>query len=324
MSNFSFRDNLTFINNSVAKPCILDNTADLNVDLQPDLSLFIETPTRTIQVKDKEVKSSILPTIGITGLFLKKLVDGADSVLQDTLLDMITPAIKDNISHFLFFLDNEVGDAESILVHPLYDRHLDPIPVPNTPEAMNFYLCTSHLPVSPDRDYSVSNFTHDPTVKIFRLNLSRVEDKDRSIYPVVHNKSSVVWKDRWDQRASIFIKQYGLSPVLPRNYGKEYYQPVDNILFHVDQLIEKLNLESDYEEEYNEMLSAKLPNKGLKFMMETLFDNYILETILKKISSLRENLKPAELAAINQCLGYMIAKKIHCCSECRYMDEETL
>ena len=73
MSNFVFNDNRTFIENSVAKPIIIECTPDLNIDLQPDLSLFIELPHRTIQVKDKVVKSSIISTIGLSGILLKKL-----------------------------------------------------------------------------------------------------------------------------------------------------------------------------------------------------------------------------------------------------------
>ncbi len=323
MSNFVFNDNRTFIENSVAKPIIIECTPDLNIDLQPDLSLFIELPNRTIQVKDKVVKSSIISTIGLSGILLKKLLEG-NAVLEDTLLDLITPLLKDNISHFLFYLDSDTGDAEAIVVQPMFDRHLDPIPVPNTSDELKLYQCTSHLPVSPDRNYNVSNFDHDQTMKVFRLNLSRVEDNDKPIYPIVHNKSSIAWQDKWDQRASIFIRQFGIDILLPRNYGKGEYKPVDNILSHVDFLINKLDIEKDYDEEYNEMLSAKLPNKGQKFMMETPFADHKLKTILAKIASVREDLKPAEVNAISQCLGYMVAKKIHCCSECRYMDEETL
>ena len=321
MSTFNFKDNKTFISNSVAKPYIIQDLDGVNIDLQPDLNLFIDLPDRTIKVKDKLVKSSIIPTIGLSGMLLKKIVDGQNATLSDTLLDIVTPMLKDNISHFLFFLDAEGSDATAILVEPLFDKHLDPIELP---EDLSAYVCTKHLPVTSEKDYYVYNFDQDPSKKTFNISFFRIEDKDKEIYPIVTNKSSILWKDKWDQRATIFLRTFNMGLILPRNYGKEDIKIVDDILKHIDYLITKLDIHQDFDKEYNEMLTAKLPNKGISFMMDTPFADHKLITILRKIALMREEIKPALLNALSQCLGYMVAQKIHCCSQCRFMDAETL
>ena len=59
-------------------------------------------------------------------------------------------------------------------------------------------------------------------------------------------------------------------------------------------------------------------------MMEASFEDHKLVTILDKISSSKEDLKPSVVHALYKCLGYMVAQKLHCCPECRHLDEETL
>ena len=86
----------------------------------------------------------------------------------------------------------------------------------------------------------------------------------------------------------------------------------------------KMNINDDYDKEYTDMISSKLPKAGIEFMMEATFDNHKLITIMDKISSVKEDLKPGVLRALYKCLGYMVAQKIHCCKECRHLDEETL
>lgn len=321
MSIFKLKENKTFISNSVAKPYIIQTTEGVKIDLQPDLNLFIDLPDHTIRVKDKIVKSSILPTVGLTGILLKNIVNGQNATLSDTLLDIVTPLLKENVNHFLFFLESECSDSDAILVEPLFDKHLDPVELP---ENLSSYVCTNHLPITSEKDYYVYNFDHDTSKKSFSISLFRIEDVEKDIYPIVTNKSSVLWKDKWDQRATIFLRTYNIGLVLPRNYGKEDCKNVDDILNHVDHLITKLNINQDYDKEYNEMLSAKLPGKGVSFMMDTPFADHKLVTILNKINVLREEIKPALLNALSQCLGYMVAQKIHCCSQCRFMDAETL
>ena len=111
---------------------------------------------------------------------------------------------------------------------------------------------------------------------------------------------------------------------LPRNYAKEEDKQVGKILSHIDTIISQLDITQDYDKEFNEMLVAKLPKGGLEFMMETFFEDHKLETILDKVNSVREEIKPSVLRAVYRCLGYMVAQKIHCCTLCRHLDEETL
>ena len=320
MTTFNFRENQSFIINSVAKPYVI-KADDVSVDLQPDFNLFIEFSSRTIKVKDTLVKSTIIPTLGITGLLLKKSIERLDVSLSDTVLDILTPLLKENISNFMFFLESDSPDTDAVLVYPLFDKHLDPIDVP---EDLHSFQSIHYLPVHPEHDYLVYNYDQDTSDKNLKIDFIRPTDIEKSVYPIITNKTSILWKDKWDQRAIIFLKTFNLGLLLPRNYGKDDYKLVDDIFDHVDTLIEKLDINSDYDKEYNEMLSAKLPNKGIAFMMDTQFADHRLITILQKIVQMREELKPSLLNNISQCLGYMVAKKIHCCSQCRLMDTETL
>ena len=324
MSRVKFVENKEFLTNCVAKPFIVESQTLQDVDIQSDLNIVITQTDRTIFVKDSQTKSIILPILGITGLLKKKMVEGTNPDETQSIIRLIRPLLKDHISHFIFFLDSDEKEANSIVVTHLFDKHLDPLNIPNDPQQLKPYLCTSHFPIEPDKDYDVIDFDHSPLDKIYHLNISRPEDIIKEFYPVVHNTSSISYKDKWDQRASIYDRERGLYYILPRNYAKEMDKPVGEILIHIDNIISRLDITQDYDKEFTDMLVAKLPKGGLEFMMEVSFVNHKLITILDKISSMKEELKPSLLRALYRCIGYMIAQKIHCCPQCRHLDEETL
>lgn len=322
MSRFSFKENKAFIVNSTARPYVVEPEQLVRLEIMQDMTLVVTTRSQEIFVKESPFKSSILPILGITGILKKKMVDG-DVILTDTLIDLITPILKSTLSSFVFFLDTDEKEAVSVVVTPVFDK-MEPVVLQNNHDRLKQFLCTSYFPVEEDKDYTVIDFNHSSTDKTFRLNFARTEDQTKEFYPVVHNSSPISWKENWDQRASIYDRERDLYFTFPRNYAKGGYKQVGRILDHIDYMIRKLDVNADYEKEFNEMLVAKLPNKGIEFMMEASFADHKLVTILNKISSLREELKPSLLCALYKCLGYMVAQKLHCCPECRHLDEETL
>lgn len=323
MSRIKFIENQDYLKNSVARPTIIEREQLIKVDFQPDFGLYLDLDTEQIYVKDKVVKSTILPTLGITGLLKKEMMDDTNQFY--TIIDIIAPIFKQNIQNFIFYIDSV--EHEAIVVKSMFDKSMDPCQVDNTEAALKNTLCTAHFPVNPDENYDVLDFNQTTADKNYKLNLTRIEDITKPFYPVVHNTTKIAWvsdKDTWDQRASIYDRERDLYITLPRNYGKGGYKPVSDILTHIDYLIGKMNINDDYSKEYTDMLTAKLPNAGLEFMMETSFDDHKLISFLEKISSIREEVKPGVLRALYKCLGYMVAQKIHCCKECRHLDEETL
>ena len=324
MNRFSLKENKEFILNTVAIPLII-NTGDYkDIELFPDLNLVITQENRTIVVKDTVFKSCILPTLGISSLLKKTML--SDTILADNILDLIRPILFENLSHFIFFVDSDSGEAEAIVVSPLFDKDLEPIIITNNSPELRNYLCTSHLPVDSNVDYDVVNFLHDISDKKFKLSLSRPSDEGKEIYPVVHNTAPVSWKEKWDQRVSLYVPTYDLYMTLPRNYGKPDYRYVELIFKHVDALISKVNLNDSYEKEFDDMLMAKLPSAGHSFFMDNVFVNKDLRSVLEKVSSIKREgmVKSNVINAIYKCLGYMVAQKVHCCPECRHLDTDTL
>lgn len=324
MSTFSFLENKTFLMESTAKPYVVEKDKLNEVEILPDLTMSVLTSDHSILLKENQVKSSILPTLGISGLLKKIMVDGTDPELGNDVLRIITPILKNNIQYFLFFLDCDNRSCTSVVTTPLFDKHLEPISVPNDPNVLKNYICTYHLPVEQDTDYVVIDFDQAATDKHYKLNLARKEDRTKDFYPVIHNTASISWNERWDQRASIYDRERDIYLTLPKNYGKEDPKLVGKILSHTDMLMSRLNILEEYDKEFTEMLTAKLPKAGLEFMMGVDFADHRLVTILDKVSSVKEDTKPSVLRAIYKCLGYMVAKKVHCCPECRHLDEETL
>lgn len=324
MNKFGFNENKVFLMNCVAKPVIVEPQTLLNINFQSDLSLLIEQSTRDIFVQPQQVKSVILPVLGITGLLKKKMLDQMSSEETQAIIRMIKPLLKEHIAHFIFFLDTEGKEATSVVTTPLFDRTFVPLEVQNNPQQLAHYLCTSYFPVESDRNYDVIDFDHAPTDKVYCLNLARPEDRERVFYPIVHNTSSISFKNKWEQRASIYDRFRDLYFTLPRNYAKEMDKPVGEILSHIDSIIARIDLNQDYDKEFTEMLGSKLPKRGLDFMMEVPFNDHKLGTILNKIVSMKDELKPSVLKALYHCLGFMVAQKIHCCTLCRHLDEATL
>lgn len=323
MTRIKFRENLAYLKDAVAKPTIIGRDQLRKVDFQPDFGLYIDLEASQLYVKDKLVKNTILPTLGITGLLRKEMLD--DTQQFYTIIDLVTPLFKQNIQNFIFYIDE--GSNEIILVKPMFDKQMEPCQVDNNEAALKSTLCTAHFPVSQNEDYDVLDFNQTTSDKNYKLNLTRIEDITKDFYPVIHNTSKIAWltdKDTWDQRASIYDRVRDLYITLPRNYGKGGYKPVSDIISHIDYLISKMNIMDNYDKEFTDMLSAKLPNAGIEFMMETEFIDHKLVSILDKISSVREDIKPGVRRALYKCLGYMVAQKIHCCKECRHLDEETL
>lgn len=322
-TRIKFIENLSYLKDSIATPTIITLDQVRKVDFQPDFSLYLDLELSQIFIKDKVVKSTILPTLGVTGLLRKDMEN--DLQQFDTMLDIIVPIFKQNIHNFIFYLDNV--DHEAVLVKPMFDKQMEPCQVDNNESALKSTLCTAHFPVSPGDNYDVLDFCQTTSDKNYKLNLTRIEDITKAFYPVIHNTSKIAWisdKDTWEQRASIYDRERDLYITLPRNYGKGGYKQVSDILSHIDYLISKMNINDDYDKEYTDMISSKLPKAGIEFMMEATFDNHKLVTIMDKISSVKDDLKPGVLRALYKCLGYMVAQKIHCCKECRHLDEETL
>jgi hypothetical protein len=324
MNRISFNENKDFLINCVAKPVIVEQQTLQDIDIQSDLNIVITQTDRSILVKDSQVKSVILPTLGITGLLKKKMIEGTNPEETQAIIRLIRPLLKEHISHFIFFLDTDEKEATSVVTTSLFDKHLEPLNLNNDPQQLRPYLCTTHFPVEPDKNYDVIDFDHSPSDKVYRLNISRPDDRTKEFYPVVHNVSSISYKDKWEQRASIYDRERDIYLTLPRNYAKEMDKPVGEILNHLDTIISQLDINQDYNKEFTEMLMAKLPKGGIEFMMETYFVDHKLVTILDKVESVREELKPSVLKAIYRCLGFMVAQKIHCCTLCRHLDEETL
>lgn len=324
MSEFSFLQNKSFLTNSVATPYLVTKEKFVNVELVSDLTMQVVTADFSINVKESIVKSAILPTLGITGIIKQRMIDGTDPNLTQHVLDMVSPILEQNITNFLFYLDLDGANADAVVVTPLFDKHFEPFTLENNPEVLNGTLCTSHFPVEEGMDYNVIDFDHSTNNKVYHLNLARLQDKNKKLYPIVHNQTSIAWSDKWDQRASIYDVQRDLYLTLPRNYGKGEYKTVDKIFLHVDSIIDRLDLEQDYDKEFNEMLAEKLPKPGVELMMTLDFDNHKLITILDRINSLGDEIKPTVYKALFKCLGYMVAKKIRCCTKCRHLDEEKL
>ena len=323
MNRINFLENRDFLIHSTARPYVVEPDHLVNLEIMQDMTMLVTTQRQEIFVKETPFKSSVLPILGITGLLKKKMIDGESATLTDSLLDLITPIMKQNIQSFIFFLDTDEKEAIAVFVTPVFDK-LEPVTLHNGYSNLKQFLCTSYFPVEEDKDYHVIDFNHEPKDKIFKLNLAHKEDQTKEFYPIIHNNAPIAWKENWDQRASIYDRERDLYMTLPRNYGKGGYKVVDKIIQHIDHMISKLDITQDYDKEFNEMLMAKLPNKGIEYMMEASFEDHKLVTILDKISSSKEDLKPSVVHALYKCLGYMVAQKLHCCPECRHLDEETL
>jgi hypothetical protein len=308
----------------VAKPHVVDPNLVRRIEFDPDLNIYIYQSDRIIKVKDSQVKSSILPVLGITGLIKKILTDGSAPVFADIIMDKVSELFKEHISHFLFFMDSDDKEATAIVVRPLFEKDFEPIVVPNDPQVLSKFICTSHFPVEEDSDYDVIDFNHVPEDKKYTLSLARKTDSTKKFYPIIHNTSSISWKEKWEQRASIYDRDHDLLLTLPRNYAKEETKPVGRILDHIDSLIGRMNVSDDYDAEYIDMLTAKLPKNGVDFMMDAQFEDHRLISMLEYIHRASQKMKPSLLKAIEKCLGYMVALKVHCCKECRHLDEETL
>lgn len=322
-SIFKLRENLDFIKNSVAEPTVFEPEEIINIDLEDDLGLSISTSRMELYISPAVFKSSMLSVIGITGLIQNKMSACASD--YEELYAIIKNTVKENIRNFVFYVDHLALPMEAVMVKPTFDKDFEPNPVAK--EVLPELVCTAHLPIESDEDFYVSNFDHDMKDKVFTLSLSKIEDFTKPMSSVVHNTAKIAWMsntEKWEQRASIYDRERDMLYTLPRNYGKKEYKQTSTILAHVDTLIEKLDMNADYSKEFNEMLIAKLPPKAQTFLMELVLEDHKLKTILDTIYNIRENIKPSMMKNLYKCLGYMIAQKIHCCTECRHLDEETL
>lgn len=323
MTRIRFKENLSFLKSAVAAPIIIEKDQLINVDFQPDFGLYLDLSSSQIYVKDKIVLSTILPTLGITGILKKEMMKDTDQFYS--IIDLIISILKQNINNFLFYIDKSSNEA--VVVKAMFDSHMESCQVDNTEESLMQTLCTAHFPVNSEDDYDVLSFNQTSSDKTYKLNLTRIEDITKEFYPIIQNTAKISWlsdKDKWDQRASIYDRERDLYITLPRNYGKKGSKKVSDIISHIDYLISKMNINDDYGKEYKDMLTAKLPNAGIEFMMTTSFSDYRLVTFLDKIASMHDKIKPGVRKALYKCLGYMVAQKIHCCKECRHLDKETL
>ena len=323
-SVFTLRDNLEFIKNSVAEPTVIEQDELISVDIDDDFGLTISATHLELYVKPKVFKSCMLNTIGVSGLLYKRILD-LDSCV-DPLKELIKDVVKENIRNFVFFVDHLALPMEAVMVKPAFDgKTFMPDPVPK--DALPYTVCTAHLPIDEGEDFNVNDFDHDMNDKSFTLSLSKIEESTNPFYAIVHNTAKIAWmsdKDKWEQKASIYDKERNMLYTLPRNYGKSDTKLTSDIIGHVNTLIAKLRMDDNYEKEYDEMLLAKLPSNAIVYLMENTYSDYKLKTILDTIQAQRESIKPALMKNIYKCLGYMIAQKIHCCAECRHLDEETL
>ena len=308
--------NKQFIINTVQDPIQVDPESLVSMEIS-NLCLTITTGTRRILVPDKVVVSSLFSVVGISGLLKRNILEEGD--IPESLKGAFLNVLKKHISSFLFFLDQDSISTVAIL--PLFDKG-EPISVDDPASCK----CTYHFPCETN-GLSVLDFDHHLSQKVFNFNVIRTGDDSKPYFPVSLNKSSIAWHpthSSWEQRGAIYAKDFGLYLIIPRLFSKNGEQDARAILDHLDTIISQIDLEADYTKEFEEMLTAKFPLPAKTFMQEAAPEVKTFGNILKSVSEKLQGKSHSLSNGVCKCLGYILVKKLHSCSECRHLDEDTI